>query len=81
VKIYVGNLPMDVRESEIEEIYGKFGPIARIDLKTPSRPPAYAFVEYEDERDAEDAMRETNGMKMGRERLRVEFSRSGGRRR
>mmetsp|Transcript_7051 Transcript_7051/g.9793 ORF Transcript_7051/g.9793 Transcript_7051/m.9793 type:complete len:305 (-) Transcript_7051:133-1047(-) len=75
-KIYVGNLPMDVREREVEDIYGKFGPIVRIDLKTPSRPPAYAFVEFEDERDAEDAMRDTNGMKFGREYLRVEFSRS-----
>mmetsp|Transcript_6977 Transcript_6977/g.13002 ORF Transcript_6977/g.13002 Transcript_6977/m.13002 type:complete len:312 (+) Transcript_6977:375-1310(+) len=74
-KIYIGNLPMDVRESEIEDMYKKFGPIVRIDLKTPNRPPAYAFVEYEDERDAEDALRETNGKKFGRDYLRVEFSR------
>ena len=57
-------------------MYKKFGPIVRIDLKTPSRPPAYAFVEYEDERDAEDALQETNGTKFGREYLRVEFSRT-----
>jgi len=75
-KIYIGNLPMDVRESEIEDIYKKFGHIVRIDLKTPNRPPAYAFVEYEDERDAEDALRETNGTKFGRDTLRVEFSRA-----
>jgi len=80
VKIYVGNLPMDVRESELDDIYSKFGRIVRIDLKTPNRPPAYAFIEFEDSRDAEDAVQETNGTKMGREYLRVEFSRSGGRR-
>lgn len=67
---------MDTQESELDDIFSKFGRITRIDLKTPSRPPAYAFVEYDDERDAEDAIRDTNGMKMGRERLRVEFSRS-----
>mmetsp|Transcript_24585 Transcript_24585/g.59174 ORF Transcript_24585/g.59174 Transcript_24585/m.59174 type:complete len:289 (+) Transcript_24585:440-1306(+) len=75
-KIYIGNLPMDTQEGELEDIFGKFGRITRIDLKTPSRPPAYAFVEFEDERDAEDAIKDTNGMKLGRERLRVEFSRS-----
>jgi len=75
-KIYIGNLPMDVREHEIEDMYKKFGHIVRIDLKTPNRPPAYAFVEYEDERDAEDALRETNGTKFGRDTIRVEFSRA-----
>lgn len=74
-KIYVGNLPIDVRESEIEDMYKKFGKIVRIDLKTPSRPPAYAFVEFDDERDAEDALRDTNNTKFGGEYLRVEFSR------
>ena len=28
-----------------------------MDIKTPARPPAYAFIWFEDERDAEDAAR------------------------
>mmetsp|Transcript_17223 Transcript_17223/g.25840 ORF Transcript_17223/g.25840 Transcript_17223/m.25840 type:complete len:319 (-) Transcript_17223:312-1268(-) len=73
-KIYIGNLPMDVREGELEKIFGKYGRITRIDLKTPSRPPAYAFIEYEDVRDAEDAVEAQNGTKFGRDTIRVEFS-------
>ncbi|KAL2941077.1 Serine/arginine-rich splicing factor SR30 [Bienertia sinuspersici] len=38
-----------------------FGPIVDIDLKVPPRPPGYAFVEFEDERDAEDAVYDRNG--------------------
>ena len=35
----------------------RYGRIRDIDLKTPSRPPAYAFITYDDVRDAEDAIR------------------------
>lgn len=31
-------------------MHAQFGPIRTIDLKTPSRPPAYAFVEFDDPR-------------------------------
>ena len=37
--------------------YYRYGRIRDIDLKTPSRPPAYAFITYDDVRDAEDAIR------------------------
>ena len=33
----------------------------RIDLKIGARPPAFAFVEYNDPRDAEDAVRGRDG--------------------
>uniref|UniRef100_N1R520 Pre-mRNA-splicing factor SF2 n=1 Tax=Aegilops tauschii TaxID=37682 RepID=N1R520_AEGTA len=53
--IYVGNLPGDIREREVEDLFYKYGRIVDIDLKVPPRPPGYAFVEFEDPRDAEDA--------------------------
>ncbi|KAH9299288.1 hypothetical protein KI387_030970, partial [Taxus chinensis] len=34
-----------------------YGPIVDIDLKIPPRPPGYCFIEFEDARDAEDAIR------------------------
>ncbi|XP_073139926.1 serine/arginine-rich splicing factor SR30-like [Henckelia pumila] len=75
--IYVGNLPEDIRESEVEDLFYKYGPIVTIDLKIPSRPPGYAFVEFEDPRDADDAIRGRDGYKFDRYRLRVELSHGG----
>uniref|UniRef100_A0A0E0L1L0 RRM domain-containing protein n=1 Tax=Oryza punctata TaxID=4537 RepID=A0A0E0L1L0_ORYPU len=43
--IYVGNLPGDIREREVEDLFYKYGRIVDIDLKIPPRPPGYAFVE------------------------------------
>lgn len=45
-RVYVGSLPIDVREREVEDLFYKYGRIRNIDLKTPSRPPAFAFVEF-----------------------------------
>ena len=73
--IYVGNLPLDAREREIEDVFGKFGRIERIKLKTPARPPAFAFVTYDDPRDAWDAKDARDGYDFDGSRLRVELAR------
>ncbi|XP_057961706.1 serine/arginine-rich splicing factor SR30-like isoform X2 [Malania oleifera] len=75
--LYVGNLPGDTREREVEDIFYKYGPIVDIDLKIPPRPPGYAFVEFEDVRDAEDAIRGRDGYNFDGHRLRVEFAHGG----
>ena len=48
-RIYVGNLPPDIRTKDIEDLFYKFGKIAYIDLKNRRGPP-FAFVEFEDPR-------------------------------
>ncbi|KAK4782109.1 hypothetical protein SAY86_016211 [Trapa natans] len=75
--IYVGNLPGDIRMREVEDLFYKYGPIVDIDLKIPPRPPGYAFVEFEDPRDAEDAVDGRDGYKFDGYRLRVEFAHGG----
>ncbi|XP_016461239.1 serine/arginine-rich splicing factor SR30 isoform X1 [Nicotiana tabacum] len=75
--IFVGNLPGDIRESEVEDLFYKYGPIVQIDLKIPPRPPGYAFVEFEDPRDADDAIRGCDGYKFDGHRLRVELAHGG----
>lgn len=75
--IYVGNLPGDVREREIEDLFYKYGRIVDIDLKLPPRPPGYCFLEYEDARDAEDAIRGRDGYNFDGNRLRVEIAHGG----
>jgi RNA recognition motif-containing protein len=72
--IYVGNLPEDIREREIEDLFYKYGPIVDIDLKVPPRPPVYAFVEFEDPRDADDAIYGRDGYDFDGQRLRVELA-------
>ncbi|XP_024538537.1 serine/arginine-rich-splicing factor SR34 isoform X2 [Selaginella moellendorffii] len=75
--IYVGNLPGDVREREIDDLFHKYGPIVDIDLKLPPRPPGYCFIEFEDVRDAEDAIRGRDGYNFDGYRLRVEIAHGG----
>lgn len=75
-RVYVGNLPIDIKEREIDDIFYKYGRIRDIDLKTPSRPPAFAFVVFDDYRDAEDAIRGRDGYMFDGCRLRVEMAKA-----
>ncbi|KAK4328469.1 hypothetical protein Pmani_001145 [Petrolisthes manimaculis] len=74
-RIYVGNLPPDIRTKDIEDLFYKFGKIVFIDLKNRRGPP-FAFVEFEDPRDAEDAVHSRDGYDYDGYRLRVEFPRN-----
>lgn len=46
--VYVSNLPDDVRERDIDNIFGKYGRIRAVNIKP--RPPPFAFVEFSDRR-------------------------------
>ena len=48
-RIYVGNLPPDIRSKDVEDLFYKYGKIAFLDLKNRKGPP-FAFVEFEDSR-------------------------------
>ena len=54
-RIYIGNLPPDIRNKDIEDLFYKYGKIKFIDLKNRRGPP-FAFVEFDDPRDADDAV-------------------------
>lgn len=75
--IYVGNLPGDIREWEVEDLFYKYGRIVDIELKIPPRPPSYCFVEFESSRDADDAIRGRDGYNFDGCRLRVELAHGG----
>ncbi|XP_076898593.1 serine/arginine-rich splicing factor SR34A-like [Bidens hawaiensis] len=72
--IYVGNLPLDIKEWEVEDLFYKYGRILDIELKIPHRPPCYCFVEFANARDAEDAIRGRDGYNFDGCRLRVELA-------
>lgn len=58
-KVYVGNLGSSASKHEIEHAFGKFGQLRNVWVAR--NPPGFAFVEYEDRRDAEDAVRDLDG--------------------
>ena len=51
-RIYVGNLPEDIRTKEVEELFSKYGRIIDIEVKVPrtGSAPAFAFLQFEDQR-------------------------------
>jgi len=80
VSLNKGNLPPDCRNNELEDIFYKYGRIRYVDIKK-SRGPPFAFVEFDDPLDAEDAVRGRDGYNFDGYRLKVEFqkgSRGGG---
>lgn len=71
-RVYVGNLPSECDQREIEEEFEKFGKIKRCDVKRGANGSSFAFVEFEDPRDAKDAIKEKDGYEFKGSRLRVE---------
>lgn len=58
-KVYVGNLGSSASKHEIESAFSKYGPLRNVWVAR--NPPGFAFVEFEDSRDAEDAVRGLDG--------------------
>ena len=71
MSLFIGRLPRDMRPSELEDIFHRYGRVTRCDIKAGG----YGFVEYEDQRDAEDALKACDGMRFADERIVVEWAR------
>lgn len=54
-KVYVGDLGNSASKQEIEDAFKYYGPLRNVWVAR--NPPGFAFVEFEDSRDAEDAIR------------------------
>ena len=75
-KVYVGGLGEQGRKEEIEREFEKYGPLH--DVWVARNPPGFAFVEFEDQRDAEDAIKALDGKTICGMEVRVEMSRHRG---
>ncbi|CAL4060326.1 unnamed protein product, partial [Meganyctiphanes norvegica] len=71
-KVYVGNLGNNAAKHELESAFSKYGPL--VNVWVARNPPGFAFVEFEDPRDAEDAVRALDGTRLCGVRVRVEMS-------
>eukprot|EP00193_Tetraselmis_chui_P004392 CAMPEP_0177760344 /NCGR_PEP_ID=MMETSP0491_2-20121128/5218_1 /TAXON_ID=63592 /ORGANISM="Tetraselmis chuii, Strain PLY429" /LENGTH=142 /DNA_ID=CAMNT_0019276239 /DNA_START=45 /DNA_END=473 /DNA_ORIENTATION=+ len=69
-RVYLGNLDPRASEAEVEDEFIRFGKLRSVWVAR--KPPGFAFIDFEDPRDADDAVRELNG----RNGWRVEFSRA-----
>jgi len=86
-QLFIGRLPIDIRERDVEQVFEKYGRMLRCDVKygmyggsTGRRGAgrtgmAYAFVDYDDRRDAEDAIKYENGKEMRGQSIVVEWAR------
>ena len=71
--IFIGNLPKDIREREVEDLFYKYGRIEDVQIRT-NRNDTFAFISFRDSRDAKDAISGRDGYKFDGYRLKVEFS-------
>ena len=63
VRLFIGNLPYDVTEAELHAHFAAVGPLASLALPTDrdtGRPREFAFVEFSERADVEEALRRFN---------------------
>jgi len=68
-RVYVGGLSHRCRESDLERFFRKYGRLREISIKN-----GYAFVDFDDGRDADDAVYDLNGVDFMGDRVTVEFA-------
>jgi len=68
--VFVGRIPSHARERDLEKFFRGFGRIKEINLKN-----GFGFVEFDDYRDADEAVYELNHKEMLGERVTVELAR------
>ncbi len=61
-KVYIGNLGNNASKYELEDAFSKYGPLRNVWVAR--NPPGFAFVEFEDSRDAEDAVKAVDGTRI-----------------
>jgi len=71
-KVYVGGLPERVDRRELEDTFERFGRLENVWVAR--NPPGFAFILFEDDRDAADAVRYLDGTRICGSRARVELS-------
>lgn len=71
-KVYIGNLVEGASKADIEGAFSKYGPLRNVWVAR--NPPGFAFVEFEDGRDAEDACRHLDGTRIAGGRIKAEMS-------
>jgi RNA recognition motif-containing protein len=67
-RLYVGNLPFDVTEDKLNELFAPFGQVASASLitdKFTGQSKGFGFVEYSTDDEAKAAIEKMNGQNVG----------------
>jgi arginine/serine-rich splicing factor 4/5/6 len=67
--VYVSHLSNSIREKDLDQEFAKYGNIKSISLKN-----GFAFIEYEDYRDADDAIENMDGKTFEGQKLTVQHA-------
>ncbi|XP_029500185.1 serine/arginine-rich splicing factor 5-like [Oncorhynchus nerka] len=70
-RVFIGRLSPHARERDVEKFFKGYGRIREVNLKN-----GFGFVEFDDHRDADDAVYELNGKELCSERVTIEHARS-----
>ncbi|NP_001079543.1 serine/arginine-rich splicing factor 5 alpha L homeolog [Xenopus laevis] len=70
-RVFIGRLSPHARERDVEKFFKGYGRIREINLKN-----GFGFVEFDDHRDADDAVYELNGKVLCSERVTIEHARN-----
>lgn len=63
-KLFVGNLPFSINEASLEELFSRSGKVVSVTIPTDrdtGRKRGFAFVEMENQSEAETAIKDLNG--------------------
>src|ERR671936_2550961 len=77
-KLYVGNLPYEVGETELQELFARAGSVESVRVmrdQATGRARGFAFVEMASDEDAQTAIRELNASQIGGRSLTVNEAR------
>ena len=78
-KLYVGNLSYSTAETDLHALFAKAGPVKSVSLITDrdtGRSRGFAFVEMENQADAQKAIGMLNGTQLGDRSLTVNFAKA-----
>ncbi|KAJ3190488.1 hypothetical protein HDU85_000787 [Gaertneriomyces sp. JEL0708] len=74
--LYVGNLPYSFREEDVQDLFDRFGRLRSISVpydRFTHRNKGFAFVTFEDRRDAEDAKQKYDGYMVEARPLKIDW--------
>jgi RNA recognition motif-containing protein len=77
-KLYVGNLPYEIGEAELQELFARAGSVESVTVmrdQATGRARGFAFVEMSTDEEAQTAIRELNSSQLGGRSLTVNEAR------
>ena len=77
-KLYVGNLPYETGETELQELFTRAGTVETVTVmrdQATGRPRGFAFVEMSTDQEAQQAISSFNGSQLGGRTLTVNEAR------